>query len=334
MENKLTNRTAVQTEDFAECFTIIEKEVAKAIVGQKQIVRQLLTAMVAGGNVLLEGLPGLGKTQMVKAVSQSLGMKFSRIQFTPDLMPSDITGTDIIVKLPDGNSGFKFQKGPIFANLVLADEINRATPKTQSSLLEAMQEKTVTIGGITYKIEEPFFVLATQNPLEMEGTYPLPEAQMDRFMFKLEVDFPAKDELLRIIDITTKPSAEEPSKVFDGLVILELRRIAQEVPIASAVSEYAAELVLKTHPSYPSAPAEVKKYVRYGASPRGAQALISGARILALLDGRYNVSFDDINTLAFPSLRHRLFLNFEAMAEGLSADDILSYVIKQTNGDA
>ena len=313
--------------DFYSNFIALEEQVGRAVIGQKDIVRLVACAMVAGGNALLEGLPGLGKTRMVKSFAKALDLKFSRIQFTPDLMPSDVTGTDVFLKLPDGSSGFKFQRGPIFSNIVLADEINRATPKTQSALLEAMQEATVTVGGMSYNLPIPFFVLATQNPIEMEGTYPLPEAQLDRFMFKLMVTSPQKDELLSILDITTGTTHPEPSKVYDGSRILSMRELALQVPIAAAVSERCAEIVLKTHPEYKDAPDIVKKYVRYGASPRGAQALVSGAKIMALLDKRYNVSFSDLNSLALPVLRHRIALNFDAIADGVDTSQIVNQII-------
>lgn len=311
---------------FKEDFLAIEAQVAKAIIGQKEVVRGVLTAMVAGGNVLLEGLPGLGKTQMVKAFGQALALPFSRIQFTPDLMPADITGTDIYLKTEAGGS-FQFQKGPLFASLVLADEINRATPKTQSALLEAMQEKTVTVGGNTYQLPSPFFVLATQNPLELEGTYPLPEAQLDRFIMKILVDFPTKEELGQIVSLTTGDQEETPVQVADAQKLLELNRLAKTAPIAKAVYDYAMELVLKAHPESPDALTMTKQYVRFGPSPRGAQALINVARIYALLDGRFNVAFEDIKKAALPTLRHRLFLNFEAVADGITADAIIASLL-------
>lgn len=310
-------------QQFASDFFRVEEEIGSVIIGQKELVRNVLTAMVAGGNVLLEGMPGLGKTQLVKAVGDAVDLHFSRIQFTPDLMPADVTGTTVMNREENGNMSFVFRKGPIFANLVLADEINRATPKTQSALLEAMQEHTVTGGSQTYPLEEPFFVLATQNPLETEGTYPLPEAQMDRFLFKLDVAFPNKEELMKIVLSTTDGKVHRVSKVMDGKRLLQMREIAQQVPVAEPVAEYLMDLILKTHPENPEAPEVVRQYVRYGASPRGAQAVLQAARIFALLAGRYHVAYEDIKQAAKPALRHRIFLNFEGMAEGKTPDEII-----------
>lgn len=310
-------------QQFASDFFRVEEEIGSVIIGQKELVRNVLTAMVAGGNVLLEGMPGLGKTQLVKAVGDAVDLEFSRIQFTPDLMPADVTGTTVMNREENGNMSFVFRKGPIFANLVLADEINRATPKTQSALLEAMQEHTVTGGSQTYRLEEPFFLLATQNPLETEGTYPLPEAQMDRFLFKLDVAFPNKEELMKIVLTTTDGKVHRASKVMDGKRLLQMREIAQQVPVAEPVAEYLMDLILKTHPENPEAPEVVRQYVRYGASPRGAQAVLQAARIFALLAGRYHVAYEDIKQAAKPALRHRIFLNFEGMAEGKTSDEII-----------
>lgn len=317
-----------QIKEFKNKFNIVEAEVSNNIVGQKDIIRNLIIAIIAGGNVLLEGFPGLGKTQIIKTIGQTLNLSFSRIQFTPDLMPSDITGTDILIKTENGEAEFKFQTGPIFSNIILADEINRATPKTQSALLEAMQEKTVTVGTKTYKLPNPFFVLATQNPLELEGTYQLPEAQMDRFIFKLNVKFPNKNELHDIINITTGVNNNTVKKLYNSDEILEMREIAKQVPIAKSVEEYAVNLIYNTHPEYDESPEMVKKYVRYGSSPRGAQSLIIASRINALIEGRYNVSFDDIKKLAYPSLTHRIFINFEAISDNISSDDIISELLK------
>ena len=313
---------------FADDFFKMENEISKGIFGQKDVIRNVLSAMIAGGNVLLEGQPGLGKTQLVKTIGKVLDMPFSRIQFTPDLMPSDVTGTSIVLKDEKGTS-FSFQKGPIFASLVLADEINRATPKTQSSLLEAMQEKTVTSGKDTYALPSPFFVLATQNPIEQEGTYPLPEAQLDRFLFKLNVMFPSKDELYDIVLATTSLNTTSVEKIFDSNKIIEMGNIAKQVPIAKAVGEYVMELVTSTHSENVESPDYVKKYVTYGASPRGAQAIVSVAKIYALLNGRFNVAFDDVKAVALPALRHRLILNFEALTDNMTTDDIIERLLKE-----
>ena len=305
----------------------IEKEVAKHMVGQYDLIRQVLICVFAGGNVLLEGVPGLGKTRLVKTLGKVMDLQFSRIQFTPDLMPADVVGTNIITKSDDKGGNFKFQSGPIFSNIVLADEINRATPKTQSALLEAMQEKTVTVGNTTYTLPQPFFVLATQNPIEMEGTYPLPEAQMDRFLFKLDVPFPSLGELVDIVSMTTSQEDAELSRVTTGEEILSIRNITREIPIAKPVLEYAVKLVLATHPASEHAGEVAKKYIRFGSSPRGAQAIVTTAKIRAVLEGRYNVAFEDIKYVAYPALRHRFFLNFEGMSEGITTDKVISQII-------
>lgn len=321
---------AIEEKDIQEILTTIknvEEEVGKAIIGQKDIVRQVLISILVGGNVLLEGVPGLGKTQLVKTLSRVLELSFSRIQFTPDLMPADVVGTNIIVKDEKGESKFQFQKGPVFSNIVLADEINRATPKTQSAMLEAMQEQTVTVGKSTYSLPQPFMVLATQNPIEMEGTYPLPEAQLDRFLFKLNVKFPTLVELQEIMDVTVTNRETVLNKIMDGETILNIRRIIKEVPIAKAVQEYALKVVLATHPENEEAPEISKKYVRFGASPRGAQAIILAAKVRALMEGRYNVSFEDIKYVAYPALRHRFFLNFDGIAEGLNTDGVITEIL-------
>ena len=322
-----------QIREIIDTVSKVEAEIGKAIIGQKDIVKQVLISILAGGNVLLEGVPGLGKTQLVKTLSKVLDLSFSRIQFTPDLMPADVMGTNIIVKDDRGNSRFEFQKGPVFANLVLADEINRATPKTQSALLEAMQEQTVTVGKVTYSLPQPFLVLATQNPIEMEGTYPLPEAQMDRFLFKLNVLFPSFDELKGIMDITTSNKEVELQKVIDGELILMMRKIIREVPIAKPVQEYALRVVLGTHPEIEGAPEGAKKYIRFGASPRAAQAIITASRARALMEGRYNVSFEDIKYVAHPSLRHRFFLNFDAVADGITTDGLIDQLLDEISAD-
>lgn len=315
--------------NFSEDFLNIEKEIGNVIIGQKDVIRDVLICIIAGGNALLEGLPGLGKTQLVKTIGKVLDLNFSRIQFTPDLMPSDVTGTDIMIKDISGNNSFKFEKGPIFSNIVLADEINRATPKTQSSLLEAMQEKTVTVRNITYNLQEPFFVLATQNPIELEGTYPLPEAQLDRFLFKINVDFPSQSELLEIVELTTSVNSYEAKKICSAEKILNMRNCAKQIPVAKPVAEFAANLILKAHPENSESSEISKTYISYGPSPRGAQAVITAAKITALLDKRFNVSFEDIKKVAYPALRHRIILNFEALSEKISADFIISKLLEE-----
>jgi len=315
--------------DFKQKVNDIKKEINKAIIGQKDIIEQVIIAILCEGNVLLEGVPGLGKTQLVKTIGKVLDMNFSRIQFTPDLMPADVVGTNIITHDEKGLSKFTFQKGPIFSNIVLADEINRATPKTQSAMLEAMQEKTVTVGNNTYSLSKPFFVLATQNPIEMEGTYPLPEAQMDRFLFKLAVKFPKLDELSQIVNITTSVNNNELSKVTSGDEIIKMVNVAKNIPIAKPVMDYAMKLILSTHPEADDSPDITKKYVRYGSSPRGAQGIIKASRVKALIEGRYNVSFDDIKFAAYPVLRHRIILNFEAISDNIDSDIIIDELLKK-----
>lgn len=312
----------LSVQDFRDTAANIEAEVGKAIVGQADVVRTVLVGILSGGHVLLEGVPGLGKTMLIRTLGDVLSLEFSRIQFTPDLMPADITGTDIMEEV-NGQRAFRFQQGPVFANLILADEINRATPKTQSAMLEAMQEKTVTVANSTYTLPSPFFVLATQNPIEQEGTYPLPEAQLDRFIFKVNVAFPSADELTEIITRTTGNMDTELTAVADGDRLVAMQQLARQVPIPTNVSQYISRLIVATHPEQTPA-AKVKQYVRYGSSPRGAQALVLGAKITALLAGRYNVSFEDVAQVATSALRHRLLLNFEGQAEGVRADEIVA----------
>lgn len=295
-----------------------EEEIGKGIIGQKDIIRQTMLAMLTGGNVLLEGMPGLGKTMLVSTISKVFQLSFKRIQFTPDLMPSDVTGTNIIIK-DQGSSAFRFEKGPIFANLVLADEINRATPKTQSALLEAMQEHTVTVGNDSYRLEEPFLVLATQNPIENEGTYPLPEAQLDRFMFKILVNFPSKEELKGIVDLTEGLQMPSIQPLLDGNGLLTARTIVAQIPIADAVMDHILNIVMATHAE--------NKYIREGASPRAAQALIRASKAKAFMEGRMNVSFEDVKYAAYPVLRHRIILGFDAVSEGISEDQIITEIL-------
>ena len=314
---------------FSEQCKNIFEQVERDVIGQKEVVEGAIIAMIAGGNVLLEGVPGVGKTRLVRSLGRVFNLPFSRIQFTPDLMPADVTGTNIIVKDDKGNSNFDFQPGPIFSNIILAYEINRATPKTQSALLEAMQEHTVTVMGVSRKLNEPFFVLATQNPIEQDGTYPLPEAQMDRFMFKIIVKNPSLDELMQIVDMTQKTMAEVADAACNGEDLLNMRATANQIPVATDVMRYAMTLCSATHPDSECASETAKKYVRLGASPRAGQALISAAKVKALLNGRFNVSYGDVNELAYPVLRHRMKLNFEAIAERVSADDIIKMIIDE-----
>ncbi|MCX4305835.1 MAG: MoxR family ATPase [Acetatifactor sp.] len=297
-----------------------EEEIGKGIIGQKNVIRQVMLALLSGGNVLLEGMPGLGKTMLVRTVSQVFLLTFKRIQFTPDLMPSDVTGTNIMVK-EEGRNSFRFEKGPVFANLVLADEINRATPKTQSALLEAMQEHTVTVGSESHRLEEPFFVLATQNPIEQEGTYPLPEAQLDRFLFKILVPFPDKEELRGIVGLTESQEPPQIRGLMNGEELLEARRLISKIPVADAVMDYILELVMATHEENP--------YIREGASPRAAQAMIRASKARAFLEGRLNVSFEDVQTVAFPVLRHRVLLSFDAISEGITEDAVIGKLIEE-----
>jgi len=317
-----------QIQAFKEATDRLRDEIGKVIVGQRDIVDDVLTALVAGGHVLLEGVPGLGKTTLVRTLANAMSLDFSRIQFTPDLMPSDITGTKVALQDEAGHTTLEFQPGPIFAHIILADEINRATPRTQSAMLEAMQERSVTVGRVTHRLEEPFFVLATQNPLEMDGTYTLPEAQLDRFLFKLHVEFPTSEDLHIILERTTGWSEPPVKPVMDRAKLLQLRQLAGDVAVATHVRDYAIRLVMATHPDKPGAPESVRRYVRIGASPRGAQALVMAGRVRAILDGRSAVSTRDIKGIALAALRHRIIRNFEGEAENVSTDRILADVLK------
>ena len=309
-------------QDFTSIAQSMEAEIGRVIVGQREVVHGILICVLAGGHVLLEGVPGLGKTMLIRTLAEVLDVQFSRIQFTPDLMPADITGSNIIVDDHSGGRRFQFQSGPIFANLVLADEINRATPKTQSALLEAMQERQVTVSRMRHQLQEPFFVMATQNPIEMEGTYPLPEAQVDRFLFKLTIGYPSQEELVDIVNRTTIRELPHARKIATGETVLRMITLARDLPIAQPVVEYVARLVMATHPGSGYA-GKAADYVRFGASPRGAQSIVTAAKIHALLQGRYNVAFEDVRFVALPALRHRIILNFEADAESITADTIV-----------
>lgn len=315
-----------EAELFRTRYHAVKEQIGRVIVGHDEIVNGVLTAMFVGGHCLLEGVPGLGKTMLIKTLSETLSLDFNRIQFTPDLMPSDILGTNMIVE-NDGRREFQFQRGPIFTQICLADEINRATPKTQSALLETMQEGTVTVSGHRYVLDKPFFVLATQNPIEQEGTYPLPEAQLDRFLFKLVVGYSTREELNTIIDRTTRGEVITPEKVMDGAEIIRWQKLVRQVILAKHVQDYAARLVLATHPGGEIAPEVTNQYVRWGSSPRGAQTLALASKVRALLDGRFNVSFEDIRRVYLPAMRHRVLLNFEAQAEGIEVDEILTQIL-------
>ena len=319
---------------FREVYNSLREEIGKVIVGQDAIVDGTLNALFANGHVLLEGVPGLGKTLLVRTLSQVLDLSFNRIQFTPDLMPADVLGTNMVHETDDGKRAFEFLHGPIFAHLVLADEINRATPKTQSAMLEAMQERSVTIGGEIRKLDLPFFVLATQNPIDQEGTYPLPEAQLDRFFYKLLVDYPTAGELSEIVTRTTEGTKVQVSKVVDGATLIELQQLVQQVPVASHVKDYAVRLILATHPNTETAQEITNQFLKFGSSPRGAQALLLGAKVRALTEGRFNVSFDDVAGVALPALRHRLIVNFEAEAEGVTTDLVLQKIMAGVPRDA
>lgn len=330
----ITDELRQQLDTFRQDFQRLRSEIAKVIVGQQNILDDTLIALIAGGHVLLEGVPGLGKTLTVRTLAEALHLSFQRIQFTPDLMPADLIGTNIVVETPDGRKVFEFQKGPLFANILLADEINRATPKTQSALLESMQEHSVTVAGRSHRLDKPFFVMATQNPLEMEGTYPLPEAQLDRFFCKLLVKYPKVDELEAILDRTTESEHPRAEPVLAGERIMTMARLAREIPIAREVRRYGIALVLATHPDSELASPATRQYVRYGASPRGLQAMILGAKIRAILDGRYHVAREDLRNMALRALRHRLILNFEGQAEGISTDDVIDKILANVPEDA
>ena len=326
----------ISPDEFRQRAQMIEAEVANVIVGQRDLIRQVVVTLLAGGNALLEGVPGLAKTTLVRTLADVIDCSFSRIQFTPDLMPADITGTNILVESETGARTFAFRPGPVFTNILLADEINRATPKTQSALLEAMQEQSVTVAGKRYPIEPPFWVLATQNPIEQEGTYPLPEAQLDRFFFKILVGYPTLDELREIVDRTTGAETPQPEVVADKETLLRMQRLVREVPIARPVQEFALKLIVATHPGSDYAPPEVNKYVRYGSSPRGAQTLILASKVFGLLDGRYNVAREDVQRALKPALRHRILLNFEAEADGMTSDQLLETIwnhVARTEGE-
>ena len=324
-----TERAQKSVERFQKQVGVLREEIGRVIVGNRGVVDGVLTCMLAGSHALLEGVPGLGKTMLVRTLAEAVGLDFSRIQFTPDLMPADIIGTTVIEETATGAQRFEFRKGPVFANIVLADEVNRATPKTQSALLEAMQEHRVTVGTKTYQIEEPYFVMATQNPLEMEGTYPLPEAQLDRFFFKLQVPFPNREELHAIIDRTTTTHHVEVKPVVSRADILEMQEIARSVPVARSVQDYAIRVLEATHPDHSEATEKVRRFVRTGASPRGAQAMLLASKIRALLEGRFAPSIDDVRTVSVPALRHRILLNFEGEAEGISTDAVIDEILQE-----
>jgi MoxR-like ATPase len=328
MTTSETETVRDQVTRFRKQIDDLRTEIGKAIVGNREVIDGVITCMLAGGHALLEGVPGLGKTMLVRTLAETLSLTFSRIQFTPDLMPADILGTTVIDEGQGGAKAFEFRKGPVFANIVLADEVNRATPKTQSALLEAMQEHRVSVGKRTHTLDEPFVVLATQNPLEMEGTYPLPEAQLDRFFFKLHVPFPNRDELRQILERTTGGAVEPCRAVLDREAILAMQRLVRQVPVAAHVQDYAIRVLQATHPDGPDAPDLTKRFVRYGSSPRGGQAVLLAAKIRALFDDRFAASIDDVRAVVHPAFRHRVLLNFEGEAEGVKTDQVIDAILK------
>jgi MoxR-like ATPase len=324
----MTENIQQQTDEFRERYEKLRQEIGRVIVGHDDIVHGILTCLFVGGHCLLEGVPGLGKTLLVRTLSTALDLDFSRIQFTPDLMPADILGTNMIVESPDGRKQFEFQRGPVFTQICLADEINRATPKTQSAMLETMQEGTVTVGGTRYELDKPFFVMATQNPIEQEGTYPLPEAQLDRFLFKLVVGYSSRDDLATIVERTTQRIQIEPEKVMDGKEILKWQQLVRDVVLAKHVQDYLVRLTLATHPEGEFATDATNKFLRWGSSPRGAQTIALAAKVRALLEGRFNVSFEDVRRVYLPAMRHRVVLNFEAQAEAMDPDQVLLEILE------
>ena len=325
----IAERMQERAEKFAERYGAVREQIGRVIVGHDEIVHGILTCLFVGGHCLLEGVPGLGKTLLIRTLAKTLDLNFSRIQFTPDLMPADILGTNMVMETAEGKRVFEFQRGPIFTQICLADEINRATPKTQSAMLETMQEGSVTIGGVCYELKKPFFVMATQNPIEQEGTYPLPEAQLDRFFFKLLVGYSNREQLATIVDRTTRGEQIEPQNVMDGAEIIEWQQLIREVVLASHVQDYIVRLVLATHPQGEFALPVANQYIRWGGSPRGAQALALAGKVRALLDGRYNVSFEDVRRVYLPALRHRIIVNFEAQAEGIEPDQVLLELLEK-----
>ena len=328
MANDTAGSMEERADEFRAAYGRVKAEIAKVIVGHDEIVHGVLTCLFVGGHALLEGVPGLGKTLLVRTLADAVTLDFNRIQFTPDLMPADIIGTNVVMESPDGRRIFEFQRGPIFSQIILADEINRATPKTQSALLEAMQEHSVTVGGVLHRLKEPFFVMATQNPIEQEGTYPLPEAQLDRFLFKLVVGYSTREELTTILDRTTRNERPAAEKVIDGETLIRLQALVREVIIAPHVQDYGIRLALATHPGGPFAAPVTGQYIRWGSSPRGVQTLVLASKVRALLDGRFNVSFEDLRRVYLPALRHRVLLNFEAQAEGIDSDRVLLQVLE------